>query len=193
MICTHSYINVVFWFTYIIAIVIGTEVFAYLWHRYGAHDDYIPGIHDTHKIHHMLDLDLEHEADEDFVWILLIMIFIELIMGIAVMIGIVSGAFALVTIIVSLIVFWWNWWIHKAYHQSDHWLNSYKWFQQEKERHYVHHYDATKNYGIASHFSDKFMVTWIEPDINNMYPDSSDNHHSIINEVNYDKESYLIN
>jgi sterol desaturase/sphingolipid hydroxylase (fatty acid hydroxylase superfamily) len=160
---SNTYLNCLFWFCYVIAIIIGTEVFAYLWHRYGAHADYIPGIHDTHKIHHILDLDLGHEADEDFVWILLIMVLIELIMGIIVMIGIISGVLALVSIIVSLVVFWWNWWIHKAYHQPNHWLNSYEWFKKERERHYVHHYNPRKNYGIASHFSDKIMGTWTEP------------------------------
>lgn len=159
----NFYINCIFWFSYIIAVIIGTEVFAYIWHRYGAHSDYIPGIHDTHKIHHMMNLELGHEADEDFVWILLIMIFLEIIIGLAVMIGIFPGDLAIVTIIVSLIVFWWNWWIHKAYHQPNHWLNSYQWFQLEKERHYVHHYSPHKNYGIASHFSDVIMNTWNEP------------------------------
>jgi sterol desaturase/sphingolipid hydroxylase (fatty acid hydroxylase superfamily) len=163
MISTNPYINTLFWFSYIIAIIIGTEVFAYLWHRYGAHADIIPGIHDTHRIHHMMNLDLGHEADEDFVWILLMMIMFEIIMGLCVIIGFISKIFALITIIISLIVFWWNWWIHKAYHQPNHWLNSYEWFRLEKDRHYVHHYQPRKNYGIASHFTDQIMGTWIEP------------------------------
>lgn len=163
-----SYINTSFWFIYIIAIIIGTEVFAYLWHKYAAHSDYIPGIHDTHRIHHMIDLNLEHEADEDFVWLLLLMIFFEVIIGVAIMIGIIPGILALVTVIVSLIVFWWNWWIHKCYHQNNHWLNSYEWFKKERERHYVHHHHPDKNYGIASHFTDKIMGTWIEPNTMNL-------------------------
>lgn len=163
MISTNHYINFLFWFCYVIVIIISTEIFAYIWHRYFAHTNYIPGIYDVHRIHHMLDLNLGHEADEDFVWILLIMVILELIFGIAVIIDIVSGIFAVVTIIVSLIMFWWNWWIHKAYHQSNHWLNSYKWFQREKERHYVHHNFPQKNYGIASHFMDVIMGTWTDP------------------------------
>ena len=162
MIVSHPVLNVLFWFAYIIAIIVGTEVFAYVWHRYGAHSDYLPGIPDTHQIHHMLDLDLGHEADEDFVWILLIMIFVELMVGIAVMIGLLPGVLALVAIMVSLVVFWWNWWIHKAYHQADHWLNSYSWFQCKRDRHYMHHTSPHKNYGIASHFSDIIMGTWVD-------------------------------
>lgn len=154
-----------FWLTYIVAIIIGTEIFAYIWHRYVAHADYIPGIHDTHTIHHILNIDLGHEADEDFVWILLIMTMFELVIGIGVMAGIIPGVLAIVTIVVSLVVFWWNWWIHRAYHKSDHWLNYYDWFRIEKERHYVHHYNPRKNYGIASHFSDKFMNSWTDVNI----------------------------
>ena len=148
---------------YIIAVIIGTEIFGYLWHRYGAHADYIPGIHDTHRIHHILDLELGHEADEDFVWVLLLMIMFELVVGIGVMAGIIPGVLAIVTIIVSLVVFWWNWWIHSAYHKPDHWLNSYEWFCNEKARHYVHHSHPWENYGIASHFTDKILNTFTEP------------------------------
>ena len=165
MITSNPHINILFWICYIIAIIVGTEIFAYIWHRYGAHSDYIPGIYDSHCIHHMSDLNLEHEADDDFVWILLIMITCEIIIGIAVIIEFISGILAIITIIVSLVVLWWNWWIHKAYHRSDHWLNSYEWFRKEKERHYIHHYYSNNNYGIASHFTDKIMGTWFDPNI----------------------------
>lgn len=150
---------IIFWFSYILAIIIGAEIFGYVWHRYGAHDDYIPGIHTTHQIHHIS----EHDADEDFVWILFMMITLEFILGLCVMTHIIPGVLALITIIVSLIVFWWNWWIHKAYHNPNHWLNSYTWFQREKYRHYIHHYNPQNNFGIASHFVDRIVGTWIDP------------------------------
>ena len=161
---TSRLLYVLLWCVYIIAVVIGTEVFAYLWHRFGAHADYIPGIHDTHRIHHILYF---NEADEDFVWILMLMMIFEIIVGIGVMIGLIPGILAIVTIIVSLIVFWWNWWIHRAYHQPDHWLNSYAWFQHEKDRHFIHHENSSLNYGIASHFNDWILGTWIEPSFTN--------------------------
>ena len=145
---------------YVIAVVVGTEVFAYLWHRYGAHEDYIPGIHDTHRIHHSMGE--THEADEDFVWILLLMILFELSIGLGVGARIVPGIIAIVTIIVSLTVFWWNWWIHKAYHQPQHWLNNYSWFSLEKRRHFFHHKHPRLNYGIATHFTDKVFGTWLD-------------------------------
>ena len=68
----------ILWLTYIVGVVIGSEIFGYFWHRYGAHADYIPGIHDTHRIHHMTSLDSGHEADEDFIWILLMLSLIHI-------------------------------------------------------------------------------------------------------------------
>jgi sterol desaturase/sphingolipid hydroxylase (fatty acid hydroxylase superfamily) len=168
----NTIISSLFWICYIVTIIIGIEIFAYLWHRYGAHADYIPGIHDTHQIHHMIGDNNDestlssHEADEDFIWILLMMISFEIIIGLCVVAGIIPGIIAIVTIAVCLVVFWWNWWIHKAYHQKDHWLNSYEWFKLEKERHYVHHKYPDKNYGIATHFPDMLLGTWIDPSIN---------------------------
>lgn len=160
MISENSYLNVIIWLLYVIAVILGTEVFAYLWHHYGAHDNYIPGIQSTHDIHHMMNL--THEADEDFVWILLLLIVFELSLGIAVMLGIIPGILAIVTVIVASCVFWWNWWIHRSYHQPNHWLNNYSWFQLEKNRHFIHHYNQQSNYGIASHFMDKIFNTWID-------------------------------
>ena len=170
MISSNPIFNVLFWIAYVIALIIGIEIFAYIWHRYGAHADYIPGIHDTHHIHHIIGhndelkhLLSDHEADEDFIWILLMMTLFEVIIGIGVIVGIIPSVLAVLTIIVCLAVFWWNWWIHKAYHQKDHWLNSYEWFILERERHYIHHDQPDKNYGIATHFTDRFLNTWIDP------------------------------
>lgn len=165
MLLSNEYIKLIYWILYIIIIIIATEIFAYFWHRYGAHDDFIPGIHDTHKIHHMINIKYMseiNEVNEDFVWILFIIIIFELIIAIGVMINIISGFLALITIMTSLFVFLWNWWIHKAYHSPNHWLNSYEWFHKEKNRHYIHHINPHKNFGIASHFVDKIMDTWID-------------------------------
>lgn len=159
MISTYMYHG--FLITYTIAVALATEVFGYFWHRYGAHADYVPGIHDTHRIHHMRDVNSD-SLDDDFIWTMLLMIMFELIMVIGVITGIIPPLLAIITITVSLAVLWWNWWIHNAYHQPNHWLESYEWFRQEKRRHYVHHYQPTRNYGIASHFIDRLMGTWLE-------------------------------
>lgn len=151
-----------FWIVYMVIIVIAIEVFAYFWHRFGAHSDIIPGIHDAHRLHHMVDLEYGHEAHEDFIWTLLMLTLFELGLGFGVSINLIPGKLAIITLVVSIIVFFWNWWIHTAYHKDGHWLNRYHWFRIEKARHYVHHRDPTKNFGIASHFTDKFMDTWID-------------------------------
>ena len=157
---TLRYLYVLFLCSYVIVLIISTEIFAYLWHRYIAHTDYIPGIGETHEFHHIL---YSNEADEDFIWILMLIILFEIIIGITILIGLIPGTIGIVTVVINLIVFWWNWWIHKAYHQSDHWLNSYNWFIQEKNRHFIHHENSNFNYGIASHFTDKILGTWIDP------------------------------
>lgn len=141
-------------------VIVGIEVFAYFWHRFGSHNDYIPGIHDAHRIHHLIDLTYNHEAHEDFIWTLLMLIIFELSLGMGILINIIPSMLGLVTIVVSIITFFWNWWIHTAYHTENHWLNNFNWFRIEKSRHYVHHIDPHSNYGIASHFTDMIMGTW---------------------------------
>lgn len=158
-------INLIFWIAYSISIIISTEVFSYLWHRYGAHSDYLPGIHSTHKLHHDINSD-DSNGDEDFLWILLLITLFELFLGLLVIINIVPVTLAIVTIIISLVVFFWNWGLHRAFHHPDHWLNSYEWFQTEKLRHEIHHHYPNKNYGIATHFTDKIFNTWLESSSN---------------------------
>jgi len=47
--------------------------------------------------------------------------------------NIISGLYGLLTITTSLIVFGWNWWIHKSYHDENSFLNKYKWFKKERK------------------------------------------------------------
>lgn len=175
------------WVIYIIAIILGTELFAYFWHRYGAHADYIPGIHETHRIHHTIDLSEGHKADEDFIWILFLIILVEFIVGMAIIIRVMPGNVGLIAVVISVLVFGWNWWIHRAYHDPHHWLNEYSWFQQEKTRHYLHHYQPHYNYGIASHFMDQLMGTWIEPPL--YYEVAQD---SVLEQTIDDLNNYLL-
>jgi sterol desaturase/sphingolipid hydroxylase (fatty acid hydroxylase superfamily) len=165
MISSNTYINTIFWGVYVLAVIIAAEVYGYLWHRFGAHAGYVPGIKETHRIHHIVDISAGHEADEDFVWILLLIMTFEIIVGLGVMIGLIPGILAIVTIITLTVVFVWNWWIHRSYHQEDHWLNGYEWFRREKELHFIHHYKPGQNYGVATHFNDKLFGTWTDLEI----------------------------
>lgn len=158
-------IDKILWIHFVIFVVVTTEVFAYLWHRFSAHNEHIPYIRESHKIHHETDLNLSHTADEDFIWILILFVLFEIIAGLVIKMNIVPGNFVIVGTITSFVVFLWNWYVHKSFHQKDHWLNNYEWFRIEKERHYIHHFDPTKNYGIGSHFTDIIMNTWHENNI----------------------------
>jgi sterol desaturase/sphingolipid hydroxylase (fatty acid hydroxylase superfamily) len=95
---------------------------------------------------------------------MLLLILFELAVGVSVMLRLVSGPMAITTAAVAILVLTWNWWIHRSYHQNDHWLNSFEWFRIEKQRHFVHHTEPARNYGIASHFNDWVFGTWLEPE-----------------------------
>lgn len=161
----EQYVRGLLWCMYVIAVIIAAEIFGYLWHRFAAHDEYLPGLHATHQEHHEQPLDAQHEADQDFVWMMLVFLLFELAAGVALMLGIMPGRLAIITVIVGALVLTWNWWLHRSYHQSDHWLNSFEWFRTEKQRHFVHHQHPDRNYGIASHFSDWALGTWLEAEM----------------------------
>lgn len=147
---------------YCVILIVLTEIFAYFWHRFIAHNDILLGIHEIHRIHHRADL--YHEANEDFIWLQLILLsFIWMIIIFNNMINTyIKQLIISLTIIVPTMVLFWNWYIHKCYHTEDCWLNSYAWFRQERKRHMVHHKNIHKNYGIASHFCDKLFGTYID-------------------------------
>jgi len=163
MISSHTPTNILFWSIYVLLVAISAEVYGYFWHRLGAHSGYVPGIKETHEIHHLLKLSDKHEANEDFVWILLLIITLQIILGLAVTVGIIPGLLAIVTILTLTGVFIWNWWIHQSFHVDDHWLNQYEWFKHQKNIHYVHHNNPSMNYGVATHFCDKLFGTWTNP------------------------------
>lgn len=152
---------------YVIVVAIAAEIYGYIWHRFGAHSGYVPGIKDTHRIHHMLGNSKSQdgaEADEDFVWILLQIIILEVILGLGVRVGLVPMIAAILTVVTLVAIFAYNWWLHRAFHQPDHWLLAYPWFVREKERHFMHHSHPNRNFGIATHFNDTVFGTWVEPD-----------------------------
>ena len=145
-------------------IMVGSEFGAYMWHRFGAHTDIIPGIHDTHKIHHTSDL--LHEAHEDFFWVILILLSVGA--------GLVAAwysdylfipvIYVIIAYLLIVMVFIWNWYVHSACHIPNHWLNKYYWFRKDKKMHLQHHVNPQVNYGIASHFSDIIFGTYEYPE-----------------------------
>ena len=162
----------------IFLIILATEFTAYMWHLWGAHSDIVPGVHSTHREHHVADLD--HKAHGDFFWVILLLIVFGCVLfwlnhrGYPEYIYsnlidetgynntlVQSGLGAFYLIVVA--VFTWNWYIHQAYHTKDHWLNKFDWFKKDKKIHFQHHVDPKVNYGIASHFSDVIFGTYDNP------------------------------
>ena len=41
-----------------------------------------------------------------------------------------------------------NEYIHQAYHVSNHWLDRYSWFRSVRAKHWAHHLNLKRNYGI---------------------------------------------
>jgi len=151
----HSKIAV---WCYVLFLVLGVEIFTYFWHRFGAHDDYVPGIHSTHRIHH----EAGDEDQGDFFWTLSAIACLNLFLYICVVVKIFSFGFALLTSILSFSLLTFSYYIHASYHNEDCWLNNYSWFIEQKRLHFLHHKYPNKNYGIVTHFVDGIMGTFVK-------------------------------
>lgn len=145
----------------VIVLIYLTEVGAYVWHRFGTHDDFVPttlGVQETHDKHHT-DSEVTGGAADFFYVAIMLLLF-------AIVLGVISKVLGLSYVVYFLIyipvlsVFLWNWYIHDAYHTRGHWLQRYDWFIKDRQIHFEHHYQPDKNYGIASHFSDMFFGTF---------------------------------
>ena len=147
---------------YIIFLIIIIEIFAYFWHRYASHNNiFLRMIRFHHSIHHNDDTD---NAENDFVWILLLLLASQILLFIIFSITFhkfnSSILFAIVTLIVTNTMFYYNWYIHSSYHDHSHWLHRYSWFRNATINHHIHHVYPTKHFSIASYFPDKIFGTW---------------------------------
>ena len=148
------------WITYTILffiILIVSESAAYFWHRFAHINIYNP-VRETHKIHHMAELD--HEAHEDFIWIIVLLILYGISLYILYSKSYINKNISLILYIPVLVVFVWNWYIHSAYHQKNHWLEKYTWFQNDRRLHFQHHINPKTNFSIASHYMDEILDTF---------------------------------
>jgi sterol desaturase/sphingolipid hydroxylase (fatty acid hydroxylase superfamily) len=142
-------------------IILGTiyisEIGAYFWHRSFSHNEMIPFVKKTHDIHHS---DIKDEAHGDFFYVVILLLLLLGILYYLYYNKLIHLYLFLCIYIPVLIVFIWNWYVHSAYHIDNHWLNKYKWFQNDKRIHFKHHDDPSKNYGIATHFTDVILDTF---------------------------------
>lgn len=138
--------------------IIGSEIAAYMWHRYMAHNDIIDGLHDAHRLHHRDESD---DASADFIWLMFFVILFELAMGLLICSSLFPSSLIITTTIVIISVFFWNWVIHSSYHKEDCIFANYQWFKKAKKEHFMHHKHPDKNYGIVTHWGDKLFGTYI--------------------------------
>ena len=115
-----------------------SEFLAYCWHRWGAHTDIIPnalGVQNTHSHHHITYGD---SAYGDFFYILIFLIFYLVLILYLIQQDIISSTCGFIIYAPVLVVSFYNYFIHSAYHQDNHWLNKYTWFQNDKRIHFQH-------------------------------------------------------
>lgn len=140
-----------------VGLVLASEVGGYFWHRWGAHTHILPPVKKTHDIHHT---DIEDKADGDFAYIAgMLIIYLIILIYLYKLSYINPQLFAILYLSVCVPSIW-SWYIHRAYHIDDHWLNEYDWFKQDKRIHMQHHVNPNENYGIASHFTDEILGTF---------------------------------
>ena len=153
-----NYMKIITYMIIAIFMVFLSEVGGYLWHKWAAHTDGVPGIRESHKIHHMADL--THEAHEDFFWVILLLIGLGIALSYVYRKKYINLYLLSIIYIPVVLTFTWNWYIHSAYHQKDHWLGSYGWFRNDRRLHFQHHINPRTNYSIASHFMDEMLDTF---------------------------------
>ena len=140
-----------------IGLVFVSEIGGYLWHRYGAHTNILPFVKNTHEIHHTI---IDDEAHDDFFYICILLSIYLVFLIYLYYLTYISLILLTVLYLAVFFPFIWSWFIHSAYHIENHWLNEYEWFRNDKRIHFKHHDDPTKNYGIATHFTDELLGTF---------------------------------
>jgi len=137
-----------------------SEVGAYIWHRFIAHNPLFFPIRETHRIHHVDDLD--DKAHEDFYWIVL---------GLAALGIIVLGlllmrfpSYIIIPVYLGIVVFFCiNWYIHSMYHTDNCWLEQFEVFRKLREIHFQHHKNPRSNYSIVTSIPDRILGSYEKP------------------------------
>ena len=140
-----------------VGLIFASEIGGYIWHRYGAHTDILPFVKDTHQVHHTR---IHDQAHEDFFYIAILLVLYLAFLFYLYYLTYISLTLLTILYLGVFFPFIWSYYIHSAYHITDHWLNEYEWFQNDKRIHFKHHEDPTKNYGIATHFTDELLGTF---------------------------------
>lgn len=150
----------------IISTIIMGEFISYMYHRFVSHKDLLINFisRKTHRLHHILWFkDREDKAFEDFYMV----VFFLLLIGSSLVVvnHITKSRFTmklwLVYITMCLFSIYKSW-IHAAYHTPDHFLNRYKFFQEWKKQHEIHHLNPKVNFSLSWFFFDKLFNTFLK-------------------------------
>lgn len=134
-----------------------SEVGAYVWHRWFAHQDIISMVRKTHDIHHKV---IKDKAHGDFFFVLILL---SLYLGCLLFLYFYYyiNVYLLLSLYIPVfLTFTFSYYLHTAFHTEDHWLNEYEWFRNDKRIHFQHHVNEGKNYGIVTHYTDLLLDTF---------------------------------
>ena len=134
-----------------------SEMGAYAWHRWGSHTNVIPMAKRTHDIHHAI---VDDKAEGDFMYVILLLFLYFNILLVLYLYTYITALMFFSLYFPVILIFFWNFYVHTAYHIENHWLNRYEWFRNDKRIHMHHHTDPTKNFGIATHYTDLLLDTF---------------------------------
>jgi len=58
---------------------------------------------------------------------------------------------------------WWHVFLHQQYHLRGSYLERFRWFQEKRRLHVVHHHRVWRNYAIVEFWLDRLMGTMEKP------------------------------
>ena len=155
-----EYKNLLFYIILFILIIILAELISYFWHRILSHNHIInihTPLHDSHSLHHD---DKDDGSYEDFMWVLFFLGGVFIVLYLAFAFDFIAGLTLVVIYIAGVCDYFYSWYIHKAYHTKDHWLEYFDWFNYDRKEHMVHHKNPKRNYGVSNRFLDKVFGTF---------------------------------
>lgn len=138
------------------------EFASYFWHRYMAHTTFFSILDDVvtaHRLHHQSTLD--HDATEDFMWIVCSMVLVFLVFGLMyalVLYKYCNKYMILAGVISATASFFVNWYVHLSVHTKNHWMRG-KFIEDISNIHMVHHEIPRRNYSIIN-FTDTLFGTY---------------------------------
>ena len=133
------------------------EIVSYLFHRYLFIKTVIStSIREEHRIHHQSNDNAVH----DYLVMLLVMLCVSLLLLVLLP---YYPTIVLYILLLTVVYFAINWYIHCSYHNENNFLHDYKPFQYLYNFHMQHHSNPQCNYGIVTPLADYLFATYQSP------------------------------